>query len=98
MLNLGYSAQTPRSLGYSLANWEEDISDVIVEQCDLQEDPFGYRVVYYRDCDEDEYNGDAVVAYVIGASLLPNRLRKLSKAGFDVPMTQKAMKMMTCQV
>ncbi len=91
MLNLGYSTRADQSFAYSLINWEEDIADVAIEQCSLQEDSFGYRVVYYGDILDD--HGEMVVAYVVGASLLPSRLRKLSKAGFDAPMTQRAMEM-----
>ena len=73
----------------AVANWEEDIDDVILETCGQDEDPTGYRVVFYKDPmnvyanDEDSYS--------IGASYLKNRLDKLRRAGFDAPMTKKAL-------
>ncbi len=73
----------------ALANWEEDIDDVVLESCEQDEDPSGFRVVFYKDpmniyaSDEDSYS--------IGASYLKNRLDKLRRAGFDAPMTKKAI-------
>ena len=73
----------------ALANWEEDIDEVILEACDRGEDPSGYRVVFYKDPmniyakDDDRYS--------IGASYLKSRLDKLRRAGFDAPMTKKAI-------
>tara|TARA_R110001592_G_scaffold20926_21_gene84841 strand:- start:4948 stop:5208 length:261 start_codon:yes stop_codon:yes gene_type:complete len=72
-----------------MANWEEDIDDVVLESCEQDEDPLGFRVVFYKDPmhvygrDEDRYS--------IGASYLKNRLDKLRRAGFDAPMTKKAI-------
>ncbi len=94
MLNLGYSTKASSLCEYSLINWEENIKDVALEPCDAKEDPFGYLVVFYNDCGDASDSGeDMSVSYVIGASLLRSRLRKLNRAGFAAPMTQKAIKM-----
>ncbi len=73
----------------ALANWEEDIDEVILEACDQEEDPSGYRVKFYKDPIES-LGGDED-CYCIGASYLKNRLDKLRRAGFDAPMTKKAI-------
>lgn len=75
----------------AVANWEEDIKDIRVEQCDKEEDPLGYRVIYFRMI--DELKDDSTNSYSIGASYLKNRLRKLRKAGFIAPMTQRAIEL-----
>ena len=92
MLDLGYSTRTTaHPYEYSLlTNWEEDIKGVSIENCDLAEDPLGYKVVFYK----EDGDGDMSVAYIVGASLLRNRLIKLDKAGFDAPMTREALKML----
>ncbi len=72
------------------ANWESDIDDVILEPCAHEEDPLGYRVVFYKDS-LNRYDNDNKDSYSIGASYLGSRLEKLSRAGFDAPMTKKAM-------
>lgn len=68
---------------YGHANWEFDICDISIENCEVDEDPLGYRVVFYRAPDAE--------CYAIGASHLSARLKKLSRAGFDAPMTEKAL-------
>lgn len=73
----------------TLANWEEDIDEVILESCEHDEDPSGYRVIFYKDQTEDLDNDED--CYCIGASYLKNRLDKLRRAGFDAPMTKKAL-------
>lgn len=65
------------------ANWEYDIHDVSVESCEKDEDPMGLRVIYHHKAEDD--------AYSIGASYLDDRLKKLRRAGFDAPMTKKAI-------
>ena len=65
------------------ANWEQDIHDVSVEACEKHEDPMGLRVIYHHQAEDD--------AYSIGASYLNDRLKKLRRAGFDAPMTKKAI-------
>ncbi|MGH1402977.1 MAG: hypothetical protein ACRBDL_01915 [Alphaproteobacteria bacterium] len=72
---------------YSPVNWEADIQDIMVEHCD--DDPSGYRVVFYHmaGMESDDFSS----SYSMGASFLENRLRKLARAGFDAPMTKKAI-------
>ncbi len=71
-----------------LANWEEDIDDIIIETCNKDEDPTGYRVKF---CKDPVTGLDNDNCYCIGASYLKNRLDKLRRAGFDAPMTKKAL-------
>ncbi len=85
MLNLSYSSKTTNLYGCSPINWEETIVEIALEPCDAKADPLGYHVIFY--------GKDMKVAYTIGASLLRNRLRKLNKAGFAAPMTEKAINM-----
>ncbi len=73
------------------ANWESDIDEVILEPCEQDEDPSGYRVIFYKD-PMGKY-GKNEDSYSIGASYLRSRLEKLRRAGFDAPMTKKAMTM-----
>ncbi|MGH1457176.1 MAG: hypothetical protein ACRBDI_10375 [Alphaproteobacteria bacterium] len=83
MFNPAYNnASGGVSSNLRLANWECDIRDVSVESCEMNEDPMGFRVIYYKDSEDD---------YSVGASYLRDRLKKLSRAGFDAPMTQKAI-------
>ena len=72
-------------------NWEADIQDVELEPCDRTEDPLGYHVVYYTG---ERLRAAAVKNYVIGASNLVKRLASLKKAGYEAPMTQKAIAML----
>ena len=83
MFGVKNTLETCRQSEYYPANWEADIHDISVEVCDQNEDPLGFSVVFYRDVDEDGYR--------IGASYLKNRLMKLTRAGFDAPMTKKAI-------
>lgn len=78
---LGGALRTPTRLRH--ANWEFDVRDISVENCKIEEDPLGYRVVFHKIPDKEHY--------CIGASHLYDRLRKLSRAGFDAPMTKKAI-------
>lgn len=77
------------------ANWESDIADVSVEACNMEEDPSGYRVIFYKNNQRRFHQDDE--SYSIGASYLKNRLDKLARAGFDAPMTQKAMNLIDQQ-
>jgi len=82
----------PRHVRYAdcVENWEADIDSVVIEACKEQEDTRGYRVVYCR-------RGEIALRaarekYVVGASFLKDRLDHLKKAGFDAPMTLKAIR------
>ncbi len=88
MFGVQSNLNSRRRRDYNPANWEADIRDVSVEACDAHEDPLGFRVVFYKRVENE--NVDAA-GYRIGASYLKNRLRKLTRAGFDAPMTKKAI-------
>lgn len=62
-------------------NWEANIEDVSVQAC--SEDPLGYRAVYSM--------RRTAETFVIGASLLAQRERNLTCAGYKLPMTERAI-------
>lgn len=72
-------------------NWEDDIDSVSIEECRKQDDPLGYRVVFYCGCDITFRA--AKKQYVIGASFLRQRFESLKRAGFDAPMTMRAIRL-----
>lgn len=74
-------------------NWEADIGDVFIEACSENEDPLGLRAVFVKDKNRiyiSKRNQD-FDRYTIGASYLKSRLERLLDAGFDAPMTKKAL-------
>ncbi len=75
-----------------VANWENDVNDVVLETCELDEDPSGYRVVYHKI--PANVNKPEKDKFCIGASYLKNRLETLRCAGFEAPMTKKAINML----
>jgi|GEM_PF-2431769 len=75
-----------------IANWENDVNDVVLETCELDEDPSGYRVVYHKV--SANVNKAGRDKFCIGASYLKNRLETLRCAGFEAPMTKKAINML----
>ena len=91
MFNPGLSSRAHLIHEYHSANWESDVIDVAIEVCDTEEDPSGYRVTYYTDVDSICHKAED--SYRIGASFLQTRLKKLKRAGFDAPMTKKAINM-----
>ncbi len=91
MLYSSQSLKVPLTYDHHPANWEDDIQDVVVESCNTEEDPTGYRVIFYRDTAAGKQ--DAENSYSMGASYLRNRLKKLSRAGFEAPMTERALHM-----
>ena len=72
-------------------NWESDVEQVCIEPCDVKQDPLGYCAVFY----EKKKEGVAGFAksFVIGASFLAQREKSLERAGYQAPMTQKAIGM-----
>ncbi len=94
MFDPGLSSRAHLTHEYHSANWEADVEDVVIEVCDLEEDPSGYRVTYYIEGNEAHQEEGS---YCIGASFLQNRLRRLKKAGFDAPMTKKAINLINQQ-
>lgn len=91
MFDRNYSSSSRLQSICHPANWESDIADVSVEACNMEEDPSGYRVTFYKNNPRRFHQDDE--SYSIGASYLENRLSKLARAGFDAPMTQKAINM-----
>ena len=89
MYDSSHSARARSNFGYRPANWEADVQDVVVETCGEEEDPSGFRVIFYTN--EVDLVHEDENSYSIGASYLQNRLKKLTRAGFDAPMTKKAM-------
>ncbi len=75
-----------------VANWENDVSEVVLEKCGTDEDPMGYRAVYHKvPANANKFGKDK---FCIGASYLKNRLDTLRCAGFEAPMTKKAINML----
>jgi hypothetical protein len=73
----------------STKNWEADIKHVELEPCASDVDPLGYRAVFLLT--PESANAENRKSFAIGASFLPKREQNLTKAGFDAPMTQKAI-------
>lgn len=67
-------------------NWESNIERIDVEQCEALDDPLGYRAVFHLERDEDHTK-----SFAVGASFLAQRAANLFKAGYQAPMTEKAI-------
>lgn len=65
-------------------NWEADIHYVSIKSCDPYDDPLCYQAVFHA-----EQDGDTIFA--VGASFLAQRELNLHNAGFQAPMTTKAI-------
>lgn len=70
-------------------NWEANIDQVSVEPCDEQEDPLGYRAIFFVNEGIKRAGWDKT--FVIGASYLAQREHNLSRAGYKAPMTHRAI-------
>ena len=70
-------------------NWEENIRNVIVEPCDVKEDPLGYKAIFFLSLEAAAKTRKK--SFEIGASFLAQRHHNLSKAGYKAPMTVKAI-------
>lgn len=77
-------------------NWEEGVREVTIESCDRADDPMGYRAVFYLR--HESARAEARKSFVVGASFLEARKVQISKAGYDAPMTQKAIGMVQKKV
>jgi hypothetical protein len=73
-----------------LRDWETDIRAVTVEVCKKDEDPLGYRAIFFFSPDSER--AQKKKTFTIGASYLAQRAANLLKAGYKAPMTQKAIK------
>ncbi len=83
------STRSPSKLRASPANWEEGILDVSIEPCDSQLDPLGFRAVFVLG--EEKARLEKQKSFVIGASFLAKRELNLKKAGYQAPMTARAI-------
>lgn len=69
-------------------NWESGVAGVAVEPCAEDEDPLGWRAVFFL---SEVAGQDNSRSFTIGASLLAQREHNLTRAGYRVPMTQRAI-------
>lgn len=77
-------------------NWESDIQNVLVESCPLTEDPLGYKAVFYLAKESERAAKNK--SFIIGASFLAQRAHNLVKAGYQAPMTEKAITLVEGQI
>jgi hypothetical protein len=72
---------------FSAKNWEADIHAVELEaSCD---DPLGYKAVFLLS--REAAKAEQRKSFIIGASFLAKRVNNLTRAGFQAPMTRKAI-------
>tara|TARA_B100001989_G_C24468905_1_gene428168 strand:- start:37 stop:363 length:327 start_codon:yes stop_codon:yes gene_type:complete len=74
-------------------NWEEDIDDVTLEECDFNEDPTGFKVRFHRQGMKAKFE-DSFDTFHIGASFLNKRYQRILEAGYIAPMTEKAISLL----
>ena len=82
--------KTVSSVTPSPKNWEQNVTDVKLETCPLDEDPLGYRAIFVAD-EKAAGHGAVKAVFCVGASFLAQRGKSLTKAGFQAPMTLKAI-------
>lgn len=70
-------------------NWEENIRNVVVEPCHADEDPTGYKAIFYLTLEAATKTKKR--SFEIGGSFLAQRHHNLNKAGYKAPMTVKAI-------
>ncbi len=73
----------------SSRNWEENIRSVVVETCAEDEDPLGYKAIFYLTLEAAANTKKK--SFEIGASFLAQRYHNLDKAGYKAPMTVQAI-------
>jgi hypothetical protein len=81
--------RSPPKVPVSHTNWEEGVLDVCIEPCDPKSDPLGFRAVFLLN--EEKARLEKQKSFVIGASFLAKRELNLKKAGYQVPMTERAI-------
>lgn len=74
---------------FTKKNWEHDVTNVAIEPCDSGEDPSGFRAVFYLSEDRKE-----PISFTVGASTLAQRAKSLAMAGYNAPMTKKAISLL----
>lgn len=72
-------------------NWEKDVREVSIEPCDPRVDPMGFRAVFV--VGEDKPLTQRFNTYTVGASYLRQRLDGIRRAGFEAPMTARALEL-----
>ncbi len=77
-------------------NWEENIRSVVIETCDKQEDPIGYKAIFYLTLEAARKTHKK--SFEIGASFLIQRQQSLHKAGYKVPMTLLAIEKVEAKI
>ncbi|MFP4097610.1 MAG: hypothetical protein ACLFP8_05855 [Alphaproteobacteria bacterium] len=78
----------------AMENWENDISGVVLEVCGKEEDPSGFRVIYLKGGMPGNNNTLDSESYCVGGSYLKHRLDRLRRAGFEAPMTKRAINLL----
>lgn len=81
-------------------NWETNINQVSVEPCDEQEDPLGYKAVFFlkNASKQESFARDKTERFEIGASYLAQRELNLLKAGYIAPMTNRAITLIETKI
>ncbi len=72
-------------------NWEKDVHGVALEPCDALEDPMGLRAVFF--IKDEKPLTQRTNCYCVGASYLRQRLDGIRRAGFEAPMTARALEL-----
>lgn len=93
-------------------NWEANIHYVSIKRCSLEEDPLGYKALFHSDvsaghkADQSASSIDNQAGqqafhediFEVGASFLSQRELNLQRAGFEAPMTSKAIDLVQQQL
>lgn len=93
MFNTINNARFEKSLAdsrFRSENWEEDIDEVTLEECGMEDDPTGFRVKFHRQGMKDKFE-DNFDTFYIGASFLDKRYKRIIESGYTAPMTEKAL-------
>lgn len=81
---------------FSDKNWEHGISRVEVQTCHESDDPTGYKAVFYlKHAHAKVMQKDS---FAVGASYLKKRLENLTRAGYNAPMTDKALELLNSRL
>lgn len=81
---------------YGSRNWEDNIRSVVIEPCDESEDPVGYKAIFYLTFEAAKKTQRKT--FEVGASFLAQRKHSLTKAGYKVPMTAKAIEKVEAKI
>ena len=81
----------PQKTMFDGGNWEKDVRSVVLEACDKGDDPTGLCVIFL--VGDERPLSQRVNSYRVGASYLRKRLEGIRRAGFEAPMTVRAIEM-----